>query len=98
MADVGAASKRTEVYGITRLELGGLRLPFPGNLLFFKYLPPIKRWGPYRELGARHWEAVLGWLYRHRSRLALRVTARSGADHCPVRPYTRQLPVAYRLA
>ncbi len=39
MDDVGAASKRNEVYGITRLELGGLRVPFPGNLLFFKYLP-----------------------------------------------------------
>src|SRR5207244_2011559 len=65
MDDVGAASKRNEVYGITRLELGGLRVPFPGNLLFFKYLPPIKRWGPYRELGGRDWEAVLDWLERH---------------------------------
>src|SRR2546430_12851402 len=68
MADVGAASKRNEVYGIPRLELGGLRVPFPGNLLFFKYLPPIKRWGPYRELGGRDWGGVLDWLERHGSR------------------------------
>ena len=43
MDDVGAASKRHEVYGVTRLRLGGLRVPFPGNLLFLKYLPPVKR-------------------------------------------------------
>ena len=42
--DVGAASKRHEVYGITRIPLGPFALPFPGDLLFLKYLPPIRRW------------------------------------------------------
>ncbi len=37
--DVGAASKAHEVYGLTRLRLGGWSLPFPGNALFLKYLP-----------------------------------------------------------
>lgn len=64
MDDVGAASKRHEVYGVTRVRLGGLRVPFPGNFLFLKYLPPIKRWGPYRELEAGDWEAVLERLER----------------------------------
>ena len=50
--DVGAASKQHEVYGITRIRVGPLVLPFPGNLLFLKYIPPIKRWAPYAELSA----------------------------------------------
>ena len=32
--DVGALSKRLEVYGRTRLPFGGWQLPFPGNLPF----------------------------------------------------------------
>jgi hypothetical protein len=32
--DVGASSKRFEVYGRTRLPFGGWQLPFPGNFLF----------------------------------------------------------------
>ena len=43
MDDVGAASKRHEVYGLTRLALGPFRVPFPGNWLWLKYLPPFKR-------------------------------------------------------
>ena len=58
--DVGAASKRHEVYGLTRVRVGRLAVPFPGNFLFLKYLPPIKRWGPYRELSASEWTAMLG--------------------------------------
>ena len=61
--DVGAASKQHEVYGVTRIKLGPLALPFPGNFLFLKYLPLVKRWGPYRELTAPEWERVLSpWL------------------------------------
>ena len=54
MDDVGAASKRNEVYGLTRVApRAESALPFPGSFLFLKYLPPIKRWGPYRELTGR---------------------------------------------
>jgi peptidoglycan/xylan/chitin deacetylase (PgdA/CDA1 family) len=73
--DVGAASKQHEVYGITRIPLGPLALPFPGNLLFLKYLPPIKRWGPYPELTAAEWEAVLTALADAGARLTVAVTA-----------------------
>jgi peptidoglycan/xylan/chitin deacetylase (PgdA/CDA1 family) len=69
--DVGAASKRLEVYGRTRLG----PLPFPGNFLFLKYLPPIKRWGPYRELGAAEWERVLALLEGAGARLTVAITA-----------------------
>jgi peptidoglycan/xylan/chitin deacetylase (PgdA/CDA1 family) len=73
--DVGAASKQHEVYGVTRIPLGPLRLPFPGNVLFLKYLPPIKRWAPYPELSLRQWEAILTALTDSGARLTVAVTA-----------------------
>jgi peptidoglycan/xylan/chitin deacetylase (PgdA/CDA1 family) len=73
--DVGAASKQHEVYGVTRIALGPVALPFPGNLLFLKYLPPIKRWGPYPELTAAEWEAMLTALADAGARLTVAVTA-----------------------
>src|SRR5262245_46231072 len=73
--DVGAASKQHEVYGATRIPVGSLRLPFPGNLLFLKYLPPIKRWGPYPELTAAEWHAILAALAERGATLTVAVTA-----------------------
>jgi peptidoglycan/xylan/chitin deacetylase (PgdA/CDA1 family) len=73
--DVGAASKRHEVYGVTRIPLGPVAVPFPGNFLFLKYLPPIKRWGPYRELKPGEWETVLGALEGAGARMTVGVTA-----------------------
>jgi peptidoglycan/xylan/chitin deacetylase (PgdA/CDA1 family) len=73
--DVGAASKLHEVYGVTRIPLGPVALPFPGNLLFLKYLPPIKRWGPYAELTPAQWEEILATLAEAGARLTVAVTA-----------------------
>jgi len=73
--DVGAASKQHEVYGLTRLRVGRLAIPFPGNVLFLKYLPPIKRWAPYPELTAAQWEAILAALAEAGARLTVAVTA-----------------------
>jgi peptidoglycan/xylan/chitin deacetylase (PgdA/CDA1 family) len=73
--DVGAASKRHEVYGVTRIRIGSLALPFPGNFLFLKYVPPIKRWGPYAELTPAQWEAILNALEKAGARLTVGVTA-----------------------
>ncbi len=75
MDDVGAASKRFEAYGLTRLPLGPLRLPFPGNFLFLKYVPPIKRWGPYPELTAGQWEEILAALEVAGARMTVGITA-----------------------
>jgi Polysaccharide deacetylase len=96
MDDVGAASKRHEVHGLTRLRLAGFSLPFPGNFLFLKYLPPIKRWGPYRELTAADWEAVLESLDRARSRMTVAVTAGWVESDGSVVPYPRKFPEASR--
>ncbi len=75
MDDVGAASKRHEVYGMTRIMVSGRAIPFPGNFLFLKYLPPVKRWGPYRELTAADWECILAELDSSGARMTVGITA-----------------------
>jgi peptidoglycan/xylan/chitin deacetylase (PgdA/CDA1 family) len=94
--DVGAASKMWEVYGLTRLPLGRWSLPFPGNVLFLKYLPPIKRWGPYRELGARDWDAILATLHAAGARLTVAVTAGWVERDGGVTPYPKKFADAAR--
>ena len=92
--DVGAASKRHEVYGLTRIHLGSRAIPFPGNFLFLKYLPPIKRWGPYRELAAREWEAVLGTLEATGERMTVAITAGWVEREGRIVPYPAKFPDA----
>jgi peptidoglycan/xylan/chitin deacetylase (PgdA/CDA1 family) len=94
--DVGAASKAWEVYGLTRLVVGRWSMPFPGNLLFLKYLPPIKRWGPYRELGASDWDAIFAALHAAGARLTVAVTAGWVENDGSVTPYPRKFADAAR--
>ncbi len=95
--DVGAASKRHEVHGLTRLRVAGLRVPFPGNMLFLKYLRPIKRWGPYRELGPDDFEAILERLARAGSRLTVAITAGWVERDGSIVPYPVKFPEASRV-
>ena len=97
MDDVGAASKRHEVYGLTRLRVAGLSVLFPGNLLFLKYLPPIKRWGPYRELEAAELEALLERVARAGARLTVAITAGWVEDGGSITPYPAKFPAASRV-
>ena len=94
--DVGAASKQHEVYGITRIPLGPLALPFPGNLLFLKYLPPIKRWAPYPELTAGQWEEILDALAAAGARMTVAVTAGWVERDGRVVPFPAKFPAAAR--
>ncbi len=96
MDDVGAASKRHEVYGRTRLNLGPMRVPFPGNWLWLKYVPPIKRWGPYRELSANEWRGVLVALSKARARMTVAVTATWVEADGTLTPFPRKFPDAAR--
>jgi hypothetical protein len=96
MDDVGAASKRHEVYGLTRVALGPVRVPFPGNVLCLKYLPPIKRWGPYRELSAPEWYEILDTLARAGVRMTVAVTAAWVEDDGALTPFPLKFPDAAR--
>ncbi len=92
--DVGAASKHHEVYGVTRIRVGPLALPFPGNFLFLKYIPPVKRWGPYRELGAAEWERILTALEGARAAMTVGVTAGWVETDGRIVPFPRKFPDA----
>jgi peptidoglycan/xylan/chitin deacetylase (PgdA/CDA1 family) len=95
--DVGAASKAHEVYGTTRIRLGRLALPFPGNLLFLKYLPPIKRWAPYPELTAAQWEGILAALADAGAKLTVAVTAGWVERDGRIVPFPEKFPGAARV-
>lgn len=73
MDDVGASSKRFEVYSNWRFRRGPLLVD--GNWLWLKYLPPFRQWGPYRELTSSHWRAVLRILEDAAARLTVGITA-----------------------
>jgi peptidoglycan/xylan/chitin deacetylase (PgdA/CDA1 family) len=92
--DVGAASKQHEVYGRTRLPLGPLRVPFPGNALFLKSLPGIRRWGPYRELAPAEWERILGMLQDAGARMTVAITAGWVETDGRVVPFPEKFPMA----
>src|SRR5499425_3107634 len=87
-------SKRLEVYGVTRLPLGPFRIPFPGNFLFLKYVPPIKRWGPYAELSAAAWEWIVAALEAAHARMTVGITAGWVEDDASVTPFPRKFPAA----
>jgi len=97
MDDVGAASKRHEVYGLTRIAVRRTRIPFPGNFLWLKYLPPIKRWGPYRELTAPEWQGILEALAAARARMTVAVTAAWVEDDGRLTPFPAKFPDAARV-
>lgn len=87
MDDVGACSKRYEVYSNWRF----------GNWLFLKYLPPFKAWGPYRELEAGELEALLELLERRAARLTVAVTASWVEDERRRTPFPRAFPDQARV-
>lgn len=71
--DVGASTKRYEVYSNRSWGLGPVRVS--GNWLFLKYLPGVRAWGPYRELSAAEWRDVIGLLSDASASMTIAVTA-----------------------
>ena len=92
--DVGAASKRHEVYGRTRVRVGPLAVPFPGNFLFLKYCPGIRRWGPYRELSAAEWHGILEALVGADARMTVAITAAWVERDGRLVPFPAKFPAA----
>ncbi len=65
--DIGASSKRFEVYSKRWRGLG--------NLLFLKYLPYFRACGPYREMRSEEWEQIFNVLRNYQAKLTVAVTA-----------------------
>ncbi|HEU6438345.1 MAG TPA: polysaccharide deacetylase family protein [Nitratidesulfovibrio sp.] len=95
MDDVGAASKRNEVYSNWRLRVAGRPIA-SGNWLFAKYLPGFRAWGRYRELGAADWMQIFRILERLGARCTVAVTACWVEDDGRLVPYPQKFSEAAR--
>jgi peptidoglycan/xylan/chitin deacetylase (PgdA/CDA1 family) len=80
--DIGASSKRYEVYSDSLW----------GNWLFLKYLPPFKKWGPYREMRAKEWYEIYDLLKRYHAKLTVAVTATWAKSENQVIPFPIRFP------
>lgn len=92
MDDVGASSKRYEVYSKWRVGAGPLQIS--GNWLFLKYLRPFKAWGPYPELEANQWRQICDLLIRHEAKLTVAITAGWAESSRRVIPFPERFPAA----
>lgn len=92
MDDVGASTKRYEVYSKRQWGRGPLKIS--GNWLFLKYLPPFKAWGPYRELTAGEWRSLCDSLSRTSAKLTVGLTAAWAERHDRITPFPRRAPDA----
>src|SRR3989344_8749146 len=75
--DVGASSKRFDVYGREVFSLFGKNIPVSrvSNFFFMKYIPPFKKWAPYRELNVPEWLEILKMLREFKARMTVGMTA-----------------------
>ncbi len=92
MDDVGASTKRYEVYSKHQWGRGPFKIS--GNWLFLKYCPPFKAWGPYRELTANEWRALCDALARAGAKLTVGITAAWAEWHDTVIPFPQRAPEA----
>ncbi len=88
--DVGASTKRYEVYSKRRFGIG--RYAISGNWLFLKYLPGIKAWGPYRELSAKEWRQISDLLAVSSAKLTVAVTATWAENEDVLIPFPERFP------
>ena len=89
--DVGASTKRYEVYSHHVLRLWKLNLWY-GNWLFLKYLPPFKMWGPYREMKEREWLCLYELLENYQAKLTVAVTAAWVESETNLIPFPKKFP------
>lgn len=88
--DVGASSKKYEVYSNRSWRVGPLRVS--GNWLFLKYLSNWKSAGPYREMHANEWYEVFDILTAASARMTVAITA-AWADRADrVTPFPDRFP------
>lgn len=88
--DVGASSKRYEVYSNRSWRWGPLRVS--GNWLFLKYLPGWRACGPYREMLASEWYQVLEILREASARMTVGITAAWADRSDRVTPFPTRFP------
>jgi peptidoglycan/xylan/chitin deacetylase (PgdA/CDA1 family) len=90
MDDVGASSKKYEVYSNHQWQIGRARIS--ANWLFLKYLPAFKAWGPYPELIRSDWEKIIDLLQKHKAKLTVAVTAAWVEGETRITPFPQAFP------
>jgi peptidoglycan/xylan/chitin deacetylase (PgdA/CDA1 family) len=80
--DIGASTKRYEIYSN---HLGG-------NILFLKYLPWFRAWGPYREMTANELEQLFDILQKFNAKLTVAITATWVEKDGSLVPYSEKFP------
>jgi len=88
--DVGACSKRYEIYSDFGVHLGPVSLS--ANWLCLKYLFPFRKWGPYREMTAPEWYSIFRLLESHKARLTVAVTAAWAESEQQLIPFPTRFP------
>lgn len=94
MDDVGASSKKWEVYGKCSLNFGRFKvnIPFIANFLFLKYLSIFKGWGPYQELSEKQWVEILNILKKHQATMTVGITAGWVEKNGVITPFPEKYP------
>jgi len=82
MDDIGASTKRYEVYS---------KKPY-GNLLFLKYLPYFSAWGIYSEISAGKWLQIFDILEKYNAKITLGVTASWVEKNGSLTPFPEKFP------
>jgi peptidoglycan/xylan/chitin deacetylase (PgdA/CDA1 family) len=90
MDDVGASTKRYEIYSNKRWRVGPLEIS--GNWLFLKYLPGIRAWGPYRELRPGEFESIFAVLKKYDAVITIGVTAAWVNRDSSLTPFPEKYP------
>lgn len=90
MDDPGASSKRYEVYSDWNRQFGPVRVS--GNWFVLKYLPPFKKWGPYREIEAQEWLDIIDLLVVKNAKLTVGVTAAWAISEHKQIPFPERFP------
>ena len=88
--DVGACTKRYEVY--SEHSWRWRRFHISANWLFLKYIPPFKKWGPYREMRPDEWQAVFRILEGCGAKLTVGVTAAWAEAEDHLVPFPKKFP------
>jgi len=89
--DVGAASKRNEIY--TDVSWGIGRLRFKANWIpGLKYRPGYAKWGPYGEMSGADWHKILQVLQASGARMTVAVTAAWVEDDASLTPFVEKFP------
>ncbi len=97
--DIGASSKKFEVYGQESIKLFGKSIPisFISNFLFIKKIPGISKWGIYEEMTPFQIEGMIELIRKFNAKLTIAITAAWVEADGSLIPYHEKFPVQAKI-